>query len=145
MSAIEKIRDWLKTYPRIDKVTELNVDYYSENPDKSSLAPLGIVEVSRTEDILGNIKVENQYNFTLYFVFPKGDDASATDNAEWLWEFQKWVQAQCVLKTFPSFGDDRRKETIKAQNGVNEYATKDGIGFYTVHLSINFTKIYEVN
>lgn len=147
MSAIEKIRNWLMTYPEIHKAEAINVDYYSEKPDGSSLAPAGLVEISRTEDILGNIRVENQYNFTLYFVFPKspGDDEGATENADWLLAFQEWVQEQSVLRKIPAFGDDPKSETASAQNGTNEYADLDGTGIYTVHLSINFKKLYEVN
>ena len=146
MSALSKIRTWLMSYPQIHKVAALNVDYYSEQPDNSSLAPSGLVEVSRTEDILGNVTVENQYNFNLYFVFPKapGDDKGATENADWLLAFQEWVQGQSIKRLVPSFGDDPKAETIKAQNGTNEYADIEGTGIYTVLLSINFIKKYEV-
>ena len=147
MSDLDKIRKWLLTYPQIGRLQGLNIDYYSEQPDNSSIAPSGLVEISRTEDILGNVTVQNQYNFGLYFVMIKApeDDAGATENADWLMEFQKWVQEQSIRRLAPVFGDDPRSETIKAQNGVNEYADQEGTGIYAVQLSINFTKIYEVN
>lgn len=147
MSALSKIRTWLMSYPQIQKVAALNVDYYSEKPDQSSLAPSGLVEISRIEDVMGNVTVKNQYNFNLYFVFPKspGDDIGATENADWLLGFQEWVQEQSIKRLVPSFGDDPKAETIKAQNGTNEYADIEGTGIYTVLLSINFKKYYEVN
>lgn len=147
MSAINKIRDWVKTYPGACKVLDLFVDYYSMQLNGSSIAPSGMVEVSRKKDILGNLTVENQYNFKLSFVFPKapGDDDGAAENAEWLLDFQEWVQEQSILRLVPAFGDDPLKETVKAQNGTNEYATIEGSGLYTVLLSVNFIKIYEVN
>lgn len=146
MNALEKIRCWLDQYPQIKRLQGLKVDYYSEQPDNSSIAPSGLVEVSRKEDILGNVVVNNQYNFALYFVLPKapGDDAGATENADWLLEFQEWVQEQSICHLTPKFGDDPQSERIKAQNGANEYADKDGTGIYTVHLSVEFTKKYEV-
>lgn len=146
MSAIEKIRKWVKTYPGVGKVMDLFVDYYSMQLDGSSIAPSGLTEVSRREDVLGNLTVENQYNFKLSFVFPKapGDDDGATENADWLLDFQQWVQEQSILRLVPVFGDDPKKETVKAQNGTNEYATIEGSGLYTVLLSVNFYKIYEV-
>ena len=148
MSALDKIRNWILTYPKIGQIQGLNVDYYSEKPDNSSIAPSGLVEINRKEDVLGNITVYNQYNFILYFIMAKAmdDDVVATENADWLIEFQEWVQEQSVLHKVPAFGDDPRTETIKAENGTNDGVSQDGtIGQYTVHLSINFTKKYEVN
>ena len=144
MSALNRIRDWLLTFPMIDKIRELNVDYYSAQPDGSSIAPSGLVEISRQEDILGNVTVENQYNFKLYFVFPKapGDDVGATENADWLLGFQRWVQEQSIQRLVPTFGDEPQTETVKAQNGTNEYADIEGTGIYTVLLAINFKKHY---
>lgn len=146
MSDLDKIRNWMLTYPQIDRLQGLKVDYYSEQPDNSSISPSGLVEISRKEDILGNVTVENQYNFGLYFVLMKSpeDDVGATDNAAWLMEFQRWVQEQSIRRLAPTFGDDPKHETIKAQNGANEYADKEGTGIYMVQLSVNFTKIYEV-
>lgn len=146
MSALEKIRNWLMTYPKIGQIQGLNVDYYSEKPDNSSIAPSGLVEIGRKEDVLGNVTVQNQYNFSLYFVLAKAmdDDVGATENADWLIEFQEWVQEQSILRKVPSFGDEPKSETIKAQNGTNDGVSKDGTtGLYTVLLSINFTKIYK--
>lgn len=145
MSALEKIRSWIRTYPQIGRIQDLRVDYYSKTPDESSIAPSGIVEISRKEDVLGNIIVQNQYNFNIYFVLSKpiDDDHTSTDNADWLLDFQEWVQEQSIRKKVPVFGDDPKTETIKAQNGVNEYVTLDGVGMYTVLLSVNFTKTYK--
>ncbi len=147
MTALEKIRNWLDTYPGIDKLQGLKVDYYAAQPENSTIAPAGLVEISRKPDILGNVIVENQYNFALYFVFLKApdDDVGATENADWLMDFQNWVQEQSILKKVPVFGDIPETETVKAQNGSIADATLDGTALYMVQLSINFTKKYEVN
>lgn len=146
MTVLEKIRNWIDTYPRISSALGLQVDYYSNKPENSSIAPSGLQEISRKEDILGNIVVENQYNFALYFVFPKtpGDDIGATENAEWLLDFQRWVQEQSILRLVPTFGNEQKTEIIKAQNGEIIDADPDGIGLYMVLLSINFIRKYEV-
>ena len=146
MTALEKIRNWLRSYPRISQIQDLKVDYYSQTPDDSSIAPSGLVEVSRKEDVLGNVTVQNQYNFILYFVLAKpiNDDSISTENAAWLLEFQAWVQEQSIRGEVPFFGDDPKNETIKAQNGTNDGVSQDGTtGLYTVLLSVNFTKIYK--
>lgn len=147
MSALSKIREWLTTFPGNDRLQSMRVDYFSAEPDNGSIAPSGLTEISRTEDILGNKTVENQYNFGLYYVFAKAaeDDEGATENADWLMDFQEWVQEQSVLGKVPTFGDKPKTEQIKAQNGTIYGANKEGAAIYMVQLSINFTKIYEVN
>ena len=145
MSALEKIRKWLLTYPQIGRLQGLRVDYYTTQPDNGSIDPSGLVEISRKEDILGNVTVENQYNFALYFVLAKSpeDDEGSTDNADWLLDLQRWIQEQSIRRQAPTFGDIPRAETISAQNGKVEAADEEGTGIYSVQLSVNFTKIYE--
>ena len=147
MSDLEKIRNWLHQYPEINRIGALRVDYYAEQPDNGSIDPSGLVEISRRSDILGNVTVENQYNFGLYFVLAKSpeDDAGATENADWLLEFQRWIQEQSVRRNVPVFGDVPQSETISAQNGKVEAADEEGTGIYSVQLSVTFTKIYEVS
>ena len=147
MSDLERIRKWVSLYPGAAKMQDMKVDYFSQNPDNGSIDPSGLVEVSRTEDILGNITVENQYNFALYFVFLKdpGDDQGATGNANWLMDFQRWVQEQSIRKQIPHFGDDPERESARAQNGSLYAADEEGTAIYSVQLSFNFIKIYEVN
>lgn len=147
MSDLEKVREWLLTYPKPEPLLGLQVDYYAAEPENSSIAPSGLVEISRREDILGNVTVKNQYNFALHFMLlkPADGDAIATANAEWLMDLQRWVQEQSILNQTPTFGDVPNQEWIKAQNGELTWADEDGTGVYTVLLSINFTKIYEVS
>ena len=147
MSDLEKIRNWLRTYPAIDRLQKLRVDYYSTQPDNGSIDPAGLVEISRNEDILGNVTVKNQYNFALYFSFAKSpeDDEGATENANWLLNLQNWIQEQSIRRLVPTFGDVPETETIVAQNGGVDSADEEGTAIYTVQLSVTFTKIYEVN
>ena len=58
--------------------------------------------------------------------------------------FQEWVQEQSIRRLVPTFGDEPKRETVKAQNGANTYADIEGTGIYTVLLSVNFIKKYEV-
>lgn len=144
MTDLEKVRKWLESYPDIQRVQAFGVDYRAEAPENSSIAPSGLVEISRSEDILGNVTAVNQYNFDLHFVLLKapGDDAGATDNANWVMSFQNWVQEQSIRNLAPTFGDRPKQETVQAQNGQLSYADLDGTGIYTVQLSIKFIRIY---
>ena len=146
MSALKKIREWLDTFPGNDQLASLQVDYVPAEPGSGSIAPSGLVEISRNEDILGNITVENQYNFGLYYVFAKStdDDEGSTQNADWLMDLQEWVQEQSILGAVPQFGDEPAKEQIQAQNGSIYGADEEGTAIYMVQLSVNFIKHYEV-
>lgn len=146
MSPLKRILEWLNTFPGIDRVNGLRVDYYSPQPDNGSIDPSGVQIISTTEDILGNKSVVQQYNFGVYYVLTKdpGDDAGATDNADWVLEFQEWVNEQSLRRLAPIFGDNPAMERIKAQNGSVTQASAEGVAIYMVQLSVNFTKNYEV-
>lgn len=147
MTALAKIRQWLQKFPGHEYVGDLKVDFSENDLNEGSIAPSGLVEISRKEDVMGNVTVENQYNFSLYYSFPKAtsDDEGATMNAEWLLQLQEWVQEQSVLRQTPVFGDDAASEWIKAQNGAIYGVTEEGIALYTVQLSVYFIKKIEVN
>lgn len=144
MNMLETIRNWLKSFPEHDRLESLQVDYFGVIPGNGSVAPTGLLEISRREDILGNVVVENQFNFALYYVFAKAtdDDKGSMENADWLMHLQKWVQEQSILGLAPVFGDEPRKEQIKAQNGSIFDVTEEGVATYMVQLSVNFTKFY---
>lgn len=142
MSALTKIREWLATFPGNDHLASLQVDYVPAEPGNGSIAPSGLVEISRNKDILGNITVENQYNFGLYYVFAKStdDDEGSTQNADWLMELQEWVQEQSITGAAPKFGDEPAAERIQAQNGSIYGADEEGTAIYMVQLSVIFIK-----
>lgn len=144
MTDLEKIRSWIATYPGYDILTNFDVDFTDQIPSNGGIYPSGLVEISRTRDILGNVTVRNQYNFGLYYVFLKdpGDTEGAMVNADWIMDFQKWIQEQSVLHLAPVFGDDARSERIKAQNGILYDANEEGTATYMVQLSVQFTKFY---
>lgn len=147
MSDLERIREWISEYPGTEALQGLRIDYYSAQPENGSIAPAGLTEISRTEDILGNVTVENQYNFGLYFVLTKAadDDETAAANAEWIMGLQQWVQEQSIQRLAPTFGEEPKTERIQAQNGALDVNNEDGTATYFVRLTINFKKFYEVN
>lgn len=144
MTALEKVKTWLAAYDGYDILSQFHVDYTDRVPSNGGVFPSGLVEIQRKMDILGNVTVTNQYNFGLYYVFTKapGDDTGATVNADWISDFQEWVQKQSVTGKAPTFGDEPKTERITAQNGVLYEATDEGIATYMVQLSIQFKKNY---
>lgn len=142
MTALERITGFVKSYPGADILRDFQIDYTDRIPNNGGLFPSGLVEVSRTADLLGNVTVTNQYNFGLYYVLLKapGYGAGAAVNADWLMDFQEWVQEQSIRGLAPVFGDAPRKERITAQNGVLYAAEGEGLATYMVQLSVQFIK-----
>ena len=142
MTDLEKMRDWISTFPYHQKLDGFQVDYTDTVPNNGGILPSGRVEISRRTDIFGNVTVENRYNFGLYYVFYKDprDDAGATINADWVMALQEWVQQQSILHLAPSFGDEPSTERIQAQNGALYTADAEGTATYVVQLSVDFTK-----
>ena len=107
MTPLETIRKWVETYPGHNILSDFSVDYTDQIPWNGGIFPAGLIEVSRTEDITGDTMVQNQYNFGLYYVFEKapGDDEGAEVNADWIMDFQEWVQKQSLTGAVPQFGD----------------------------------------
>jgi hypothetical protein len=138
MTALEKMRDFVASYPGHDILARLDVDYTDKVPNAAGLFPSGLVEVSRTRDILGDVTVDDQLNFALYTTLEKYEDG--TDNAEWQLDFQQWVQEQSALGLAPTFGDDPRTERIQAQNGQLYSTDEEGTALYAIQISVNYTK-----
>lgn len=146
MTALEKVKKWLATYPEFDILGSFRVDHTDQIPSNGGIFPSGLVEVERRNDIMGNVTITNQYNFGLYYVFNKapGDDVGATINADWIMGFQEWVQEQSATGQAPALGDVPNAERITAQNGVLYESDEEGTATYMVQLTVRFIKKYEV-
>lgn len=145
MTTLQKLHHWLATYEGFAQLADLHVDYTDHLPDNAGVFPSGLVEIRRTEDVLGNITVENQYNFALYRLMGKspGDDTAAMNNADGMMDFQLWVQAQSVTHQAPTFGNiAEEQETISAQNGSLYETNDEGTALYVVIISAKFKKYY---
>ena len=142
--ALETMRAFVESYPDSTALTPFAIDYADRVPGCAGLFPGGLVEVRRRTDLLGNVTVENQYNFTLYTVMAKapGEDAGATLNAEWQMAFQEWVQEQSARGIAPTFGDEPRSERITAQNGAIYSADGEGTAIYAIQISASFKRHY---
>ena len=55
MTPLEKIRDWLKTYPGYNILEHFRVDYTDQIPANGAIFPSGLVEVERRSDIMRSI------------------------------------------------------------------------------------------
>ena len=136
MEELEKVISWLKTYPGWEGT--LSVDVTDDVPGSSGLYPKGLQELSRREDVLGNLQIRYRWSFSLHRSFAR----DPMDNARWLMEFQQWVARQSIQGKVPIFGDDPRQEHIRAMDGALISRKNGGSIGYTVLLTVDFTKIY---
>lgn len=141
---LQSLIDWLKTYTGYDILENFQVDYTDQIPSNGAVFPQGLQEVERTETILGDITLTNQYNFGLYFTFEKSaeDDVAAKINADWLMGFQRWVQEQNARRLVPNFGNTQTPARASARNGQLFSADGSGTAIYMVTLSVTFEQIY---
>ena len=145
MNDLQRLREWLSTYPDADALTDWQVDYTSDLPGSFGVFPAGLIENSRTENIWGDVTVQSQYNFALRLILPKapGDDIGASFNADWIMDFQSWVQKQSAQHKAPTFGNiETEKETMSAQNGALFSADSEGLAMYAVFLNASFKTFY---
>lgn len=139
MTALEKLVQWLKTFPLWDH-ERLYIDYLDAVPGNAGLYPEGVEEVSRREDVLGHVTVQNRLHLVLYRITPGQQDNG--ENSRWLLEFQTWVQKQCALGLAPRFGDDPTQERIRAEQGKLRSASQTGTGKYAVAITAEYVKNY---
>lgn len=134
---LEILMQWLQTFPEWEDTLQL--DYADVVPGNAGLYPRGITELSRREDVLGNVSVHLRCGFQLRRVAGIGEE-----NARWLLNFQNWVARQDALGLCPKFGDEPKTEHIRAFDGKLDGHAQVGSVCYTVQLSVEFTKFYEV-
>lgn len=138
MTALEKMRDFLESYPDYDQIARFDIDFTDNVPNAAGLFPSGLVEVRRERDILGDVTVTNQYNFALYTAFEKYEGAA--ENAEWEIGLQEWVQEQSARRLAPTFGDTPWTESIRAQNGQLFSVDDEGTALYVMQINATFQK-----
>lgn len=135
---LEKMRQWLETFPGWEGTLQL--DYVDAVPDSTGLYPRGLTELSRREDVLGNLTVRCRCDFLL-----RRTAGQSAENAQWLLDFQSWVMEQDRLGLAPAFGDVPGTQQLRASEGRLDSHKQVGSALYTVQLSVEFTKFYEVN
>lgn len=139
MTDIEILLSWLKTYPGwTDEV--LHTDYSEGTPGCMALYPKGVEELSRREDLLGNAQVQYRSRFTLRRqVAGQGDQEK---HAQWMLDFQQWVQRQDAAGLAPRFGDVSFTESLRAENGALKEISKNGLAAYELTITAEYVKCY---
>lgn len=135
ITELEKMREFLLTYPKWEEGQLLYIDRCDEG--EVGLFPLGVEEISRKTDLLGNTQVYARMQFTLY---RSGGEREA--DALWLLHFQKWLAEMSICGNAPVFGDVPGEERLRAEKGHLENSRGNG-RLYAVTLTAEFVKIYK--
>lgn len=136
---LEKIKQWLLSYPQWDGT--VYVDYTAAVPGNAGVFPRGVQELSRRQDVAGNVQTRNRVRFTVLRITPGQLDKEK--QAAWLLDFQDWVQQQSISGKAPTFGDVPEKEKLTACQGMLKGISQTGTVRYAVELIAEYTKIYE--
>ena len=134
---LEELTQWLQTFPKWEGVVQ--IDYADNVPGNIGLFPRGITELSSREDVLGNRKSR----FSCAFVLRRAAGGRG-ENAQWLLDFQNWIMEQDRLGLAPKFGDEPQTQRIRAFEGRLDAHKQVSCAFYTVQLTVEFTKFFEV-
>ena len=113
MTELEKLYKWLLSYAGWGG--RLYLDHTDGLPGSCGLYPKGIEEVSRQQDLMGNLTIRYRSRFVLQRLVAGQSDNGA--HAKWLQDFQQWVQQQDGTGLTPKFGDGDQQETLRAENG----------------------------
>ena len=137
MNILNLVCQWLKTYSGWSD--GLQVNFTGAMTGNAGLFPQGVEELSRRQDVLGNITTRNRLSFSIIRV----TDMNGEKQAAWLLDFQNWVQQQSAAGNAPVFGDVPRQERLWAEQGKLKSVSQTGTARYEVRLVAEFTKIYE--
>lgn len=136
MDVLEKVRQWLITYPEWETGNLLYLDFTDGVPGNSGLYPQGLEIASRKENVLGQVTLHCRYHFTLYRVGRTADDGA---DARWLLGFQDWVLQQSAAGLAPRFGDEPGLERIRAEQGKLR-EKQPATDVYAVNLTAEFVR-----
>lgn len=140
MDILEKVRQWVQTFPLWEEGNLLYIDYLEGVPGKAALYPGGLEVISAKADVLGGVRLRCRYHFAMYRVGCAQDDGV---DAKWLAAFQSWVVEQSARGLAPVFGDEPAAERIFAEKAAMKDTSLPGSDIYTVKLTAQFVKKYE--
>ena len=126
MDLIEILKGWLMGFPGWEG--GLDIDATGEKPGSCGLFPLGAQELSRREDVLGNVRRRLRCAFALRRVALHGPEA-----AEYLLELCRWIGEQPP----PKIGENTR---IRGEKGTMVKLCQTGTATYEMKIILEYDK-----
>lgn len=127
MEILEILKAWLMNFPGWGDVT-LSIDTTDPNPGSCGLFPLGTEELSRREDVLGNLTLRLRQTYSLRRVAVRGEDAAA-----FMAELSRWICEQPA----PQLGADTR---IRGEKGRLSSVDHTDTATYEMKIIAEFEK-----
>ena len=133
---LEYLRNWLSNCPYI--TGPITVDYLEVTPNSVGLFSEGTRELSRRQDVSGNVWVTCRSSFSLLRRTIRLSEGS--DNAQWLLDLQGWIKEQSACReiSIPYI----TRVQAEASNGHLQEDTADGMCVYKVSLDVDYVKTY---
>lgn len=150
-SIISPILEFIKTCPFLD---EYNIDLSNigiqkvegDKPEGSALDYVGSNQLSSTSDINNRGYSARQANFNLWLVRKSGYDFYREEVADFLWNFEQWIEHCQASELTPKISldnNDKVEETMVADNGVffADWENQDS-SLYMIQLHIKYYNRY---
>lgn len=145
-SKIQKLRDFIASYPNIDRFGECHIDWTDAEVGNYGIMPTGESVIRREEDITGFVTVYKQYNISLYAMEFTINDIMRLEASGWLEDFTEWIEGQSECGLAPTLGDNPAEEHITAQNGMLFDLSDNGqTGRYQIQIQCFYEKHYNNN
>lgn len=146
------IIDFIKTCPFLD---EYNIDLDSIGVQRiqgklnegSAVDYAGGTQLSRTQDINERRTSVRQSNFNLWFSKKSGHNFYREENANFLWNFEQWVEHCQAYELTPKISNNENgkyEETMMADNGMFfSNWEKSDTSLYMIQLHVIYSNEYE--
>ena len=151
IDVITPIIDFIKTCPFID---DYNIDLEDmsvqklggDEPEGSAIDYVGSVQLSSYSDIVNKGYSTRQANFNLWLLRKSGHDFYRKEIAEFIWNFEQWIeycQYNGLTPKFSADQSDKREEVMFADNGVffSDWEDEDS-SLYMIQLHIIYYNRY---
>ena len=148
---ITPIIEFVKTCPFLE---DYNIDLDNigiqkitgDDKDGSAIDYVGSVQLSSNKDLVNRGYSKRQANFNLWMKRKSGHDFYRKEAAEFLWNFEQWIeysQFHCLTPKLSLDGSDKHEETMVANNGsfFSDWE-KEGLSLYMVKLNIIYYNRY---
>ena len=149
---ITPVIDFIKTCPFLEEykidVEDIGVQMIvADNSVGSALDYVGSVQLSSSKDLLSQGYSARQANFNLYLLRRSGERFLREEVAQFLWNFEQWVEHCQYHRITPKISEDKNDKIVEhmsANNGVF-FSTFEGqeSSIYAIQLQIIYYNKYQ--
>ncbi len=132
MQDVEKLRDWIGTFPRWG-TAKPELDQLGVAPDSAGLYYRGMEVLARQEDVQGNVHNRCRHSFSLHRIF-----LTRQGGAQWMEAFSHWVLEQSRLGLTPVFYEAVAPCRVTTRDARADWQKQPGTTVYTVWLDAEF-------